>query len=105
MPDTPTPQPLLPADAHDKLASRLHQAVSDFVDEPRAAVEEADHVVEEVTARLTDAVAERHRTLRSAWQPTKEPDQPDKTAADPDTEQLRLALRDYRALAERLLRL
>lgn len=71
-----------------------------FVDAPRASVEEADRVLEEIAARLTDAVAQRHRTLRTSWQGTGE----DSDAPSTDTEQLRLALRDYRELADRLTR-
>jgi hypothetical protein len=56
-------------------------------------VEEADHVLEELAARFTDAVARRRGTLRTSWQETA------------DTEQLRLTLRDYREVTERLLRL
>lgn len=91
---------LLPHDESDKLTTRLHHAVGGFVDEPRSAVEEADHVLEEVTARFTDAMTQRRRTLRATWQ-TGEGDRGPAT----DTEQLRLALRDYRELTERLLRL
>ncbi|WP_060907186.1 hypothetical protein [Streptomyces scabiei] len=92
--------PLLPHDECDKLTSRLHHAVGEFVDEPRSAVEEADHVLEEVTARFTDAMTQRRRTLRTSWQATA-----DDRASTTDTEQLRLALRDYRELTERLLRI
>ncbi|MDX3580300.1 hypothetical protein OG920_13590 [Streptomyces europaeiscabiei] len=92
--------PLLPHDECDKLTSRLHHAVGEFVDEPRSAVEEADHVLEEVTARFTDAMTQRRRTLRTSWQTTA-----DDRASTTDTEQLRLALRDYRELTERLLRI
>ncbi|MFC9911033.1 hypothetical protein [Streptomyces sp. NPDC127197] len=91
--------PLLPHDETDKLGLRMQQAVSGFVDGPRAAVEEADHVLEEIAARFTDAVTQRRRTLRRSWQSTDEG-----TPATTDTEQLRLALQDYRELAERLLR-
>lgn len=91
---------LLPHDESDKLTTRLHHAVGGFVDEPRSAVEEADHVLEEVTARFTDAMTQRRRTLRATWQ-TGEGNRGPAT----DTEQLRLALRDYRELTERLLRL
>jgi hypothetical protein len=87
---------LLSREECDKLGLQLQHAVGDFVDEPRAAVEEADHVLEEVAGRFTEAVTQRRRTLRASWQAT------DTTAMD--TEQLRLALRDYRELTERLLR-
>ncbi|AJP01806.1 hypothetical protein TU94_10075 [Streptomyces cyaneogriseus subsp. noncyanogenus] len=90
---------LLPHEESDKLGQRLHHAVAGFVDEPRAAVEEADRALEEIAARLTDAVNRRHHTLRASWQGSGGP------AATTDTEQLRLVLRDYRALADRLLRI
>ncbi|MDX3517263.1 hypothetical protein [Streptomyces scabiei] len=90
---------LLPHDENDKLATRLQHAVGGFVDEPRSAVEEADQVLEEVTARFTDAMTRRRRTLRTSWE-TSAGDR-----GSTDTEQLRLALRDYRELTERLLRL
>jgi hypothetical protein len=90
---------LLPQDECDKLELRLHQAVSGFVDGPREAVEEADHVVEEIAGRFAEAVTRRRRTLRMSWQDGERTE-----ATRPDTEQLRLALRDYRELAERLLR-
>lgn len=92
---------LLPHDESDKLSARLQHAVAGFVDEPRSAVEEADHVLEEVAARFADAVKERRHTLRKSWQ-TGDGGQ-NKAVSAGDTEQLRLALRDYRELAERLL--
>ncbi|MGW0145247.1 hypothetical protein ACWDVU_06520 [Streptomyces sp. NPDC003333] len=85
---------LLPEGERDRLELRVRDAVTHFVDRPRAAVEEADGAVEDLLGRLTEALAERRRTLRGSWQDS------DATA---DTEQLRLALRDYRELAERLL--
>jgi hypothetical protein len=88
---------LLPHDECDKLELRLRNAVSGFVDGPRDAVEEADHVVEEIAGRFSEALTRRRRTLRMSWQDGEG------KATRPDTEQLRLALRDYRELAERLL--
>ncbi|GGP98483.1 hypothetical protein ACFFKE_02750 [Streptomyces mutabilis] len=92
---------LLPHEACDELGQRLQHAVAGFVDAPRASVEEADRVLEEITARFTDAVAHRRRTLRTSWHDTG----PGDRATSTDTEQLRLALRDYRELADRLMRL
>ncbi|MEU8586781.1 hypothetical protein AB0C59_07195 [Streptomyces sp. NPDC048664] len=88
---------LLPADESDKLGQRLRQAVGTFVDSPRDAVQEADLVVEEAAAHLTEALAARQRALKESWVDTSD--------ADADTERLRLALKDYRATAERLLNL
>ena len=92
---------LLAHDENDKLGQRLHHAVAGFVDAPRASVEEADRVLEELAARLADAVTHRRHTLRRSWQDTGE----DGRAPSTDTEQLRLALRDYRELADRMMRL
>ncbi|WP_240496498.1 hypothetical protein [Streptomyces torulosus] len=91
---------LLPNEETDKLSLRLQHAVGGFVDGPRTSVEEADHVLEEAASRFTDAVNQRRRTLRASWQTAGE-----ERASSSDTEQLRLALRDYRELTERLLRL
>ncbi|MFH9005139.1 hypothetical protein ACH4E5_18140 [Streptomyces afghaniensis] len=96
-----TPAHLLPHDESDKLVSQLHHAVAEFVDAPRAAVEEADHVLEEIAARFTEAVTQRRRTLRHSWQAVEGGE--GKPVSSGDTEQLRLALKDYRELAERLL--
>ncbi|MEV3853259.1 hypothetical protein AB0J38_02920 [Streptomyces sp. NPDC050095] len=85
---------LVPTGTRDELAGRLRHAVTGFVDEPRASVEEADHILEDLTASLTETLASRRDTLRTSWQDSKD-----------DTEQLRIALRDYRETAERLLRL
>ncbi|GAB2841674.1 hypothetical protein GCM10027074_05070 [Streptomyces deserti] len=93
---------LLPHEECDKLESRLRHAVAEFVDRPRDAVEEADHALEEIAARFTDAVTQRRRTLRRSWQSADAGG--GKPTTSTDTEQLRLALRDYRELAERLLR-
>ncbi|GAB3167623.1 hypothetical protein [Streptomyces incanus] len=93
---------LLPLDEGDQLSAQLQHAVTGFVDAPRDSVAEADHVLEELAARFTDAVTERRRTLRRSWQTEDAGAGP--SAAETGTEQLRLALRDYRELAERLLR-
>ncbi|WP_406510670.1 hypothetical protein [Streptomyces sp. NBC_00212] len=87
-------QRLLPAGERDKLAVRLQQAVNNFVDSPRHAVEEADGTVAEMVTLLTNALAERQRTLRANWQSQD---------TQAETEDLRIALRQYRETAERLL--
>ncbi|MBJ6616813.1 hypothetical protein NC658_06055 [Streptomyces griseoincarnatus] len=95
---------LLADDTCDRLSAQLRQAVAGFVDRPRDAVEEADLVLHEITERLNDALTERRHTLTRNWK-APAPGDPKKGDAAPaaDTEQLRLALRDYRELAERLL--
>jgi hypothetical protein len=99
--DVRGPAPLLPHEESDQLSSRMRHAVTEFVDHPRDAVEEADHVLEELASRFTDAVNRRRRTLRGSWQLAD--GAKSDTATSADTEQLRLALRDYRELTERLL--
>ncbi|MFI0819619.1 hypothetical protein ACH4TX_26080 [Streptomyces sp. NPDC021098] len=93
-PDGPS-FPVLPTSEHDKLNQRLRYAVSSFVDAPRGSVEEADALLEEVSARLVDLLAERRRTLRDAWH--------DGAVGTEETEELRLAMRGYRNVLERLL--
>ncbi|MFD7685978.1 hypothetical protein [Streptomyces sp. NPDC059781] len=99
--DRPPVARLLRLDDTDKLTAQLQHAVAGFVDAPRDAVQEADRALEELTARFTDAVTERRRTLRRSWH--TDGAETSGAAAATDTEQLRLALRDYRELAERLL--
>ncbi|MFF3452616.1 hypothetical protein ACFYXJ_36445 [Streptomyces sp. NPDC002667] len=91
---------MLPLDEQDKFSLRMRHAVGGFIDGPQASVEEADHVLEELAGRFTEAVTRRRRDLRTSWQSGAEAG-----AADSDTERLRLALRDYREMTERLLRL
>ncbi|MEV0264807.1 hypothetical protein AB0I49_26160 [Streptomyces sp. NPDC050617] len=85
---------LLPQDDRDRLLPQLRRAVNGFVDEPRSSVQEIDALYEELTARLTDLFGERRRALRAAWSDDD---------AQPQTEELRLVLRDYRDAIERLL--
>ncbi len=87
--------PVLPTSEHDKLTQRLRYAVSGFVDSPRGAVEEADALLTEVATRLTELLAERRATLRAAWH--------EDDAASSETEELRLAMRGYRNVLERLI--
>ncbi|MEV6537484.1 hypothetical protein [Streptomyces sp. NPDC051665] len=95
--DSPDRKPgpeLVPLGDRDKLTLRLQQALNDFVDSPRQAVEEAETVFDEVATQFTNSLTERRRVLRAGWQ-----DQD----TDTQTEELRLALRQYREITERLL--
>jgi hypothetical protein len=89
----PGPEPV-PQNDRDKLTLRLQQALNTFVDDPRQAVEEADALFGEVATQFADSLTERRRVLRTGWQ-----DQD----TDARTEELRLALRQYREITERLL--
>ncbi|WP_330301740.1 MULTISPECIES: hypothetical protein [unclassified Streptomyces] len=95
--DSPDRKPgpdLIPRGDRDKLTLRLQQALSTFVDSPRQAVEEADTVFDKAATQFTNSLTERRRVLRASWQ-----DQD----TDAQTEELRLAFRQYREITERLL--
>ncbi|SCK06858.1 hypothetical protein [Streptomyces sp. WMMB 322] len=94
--------PLLDRDERDRLTARLHHAVSGFVEGPRSAVEEADGVFEEAARHLESALTHRRRVLREPWQGASRAAGPESGA---ETEELRLALRQYKEATERLLRL
>jgi hypothetical protein len=64
-----------------------------FVDEPRRAVEQADALVAEVIKRLAESFAGEHSKLEGQWG----------RGDDVSTEDLRIALRRYRAFFDRLL--
>ncbi|MFD3842679.1 hypothetical protein ACFWWC_41565 [Streptomyces sp. NPDC058642] len=89
----PTPE-MLPQGERDKLTLRLQQALNTFVDSPRQAVEEADSVFDEVATHFTNTLTEQRRVLRSGWQGQD---------TEAQTEELRVALTQYREITERLL--
>ncbi|WP_018684199.1 hypothetical protein [Actinokineospora enzanensis] len=64
-----------------------------FVDDPRDAVRNADHLVAEVMQALAATFTEHKRGLEEQWQ----------SGADAQTEELRQALRRYRAFFNQLL--
>ena len=64
-----------------------------FVDQPRAAVEQADALVVEMLKRLTDGFGNERAKLESQWSRGQEV----------STEDLRIALKRYRSFFERLL--
>jgi hypothetical protein len=63
-----------------------------FVDEPRSAVQQADMLVSEVIAKITEMFACEHSSLESQWN----------QGNDVSTEQLRQALQHYRSFFNRL---
>ncbi|MWA15371.1 hypothetical protein [Streptomyces sp. BA2] len=87
---------LLRQDERDKLGLRLQQALSTFVESPRQAVEEADGLFDDAVRHLTETLTQRRHTLRASWQGHD---------TEAHTEELRLALRQYREATERLLRI
>ncbi|MDT9697498.1 hypothetical protein [Streptomyces sp. P17] len=92
----PGPEPLVPPDERERIVQRLGRALNTFPDTPRESLEEAEGAFDDAIAQLMEALAEQRRTLREGWQ-----DQ------DPETHsaELHLALRQYREITQRLLRL
>ena len=64
-----------------------------FVDEPRRAVEDADHLVASTMKRLAEVFADERNRLEAQWA----------RGDDVSTEDLRVALQRYRAFFTRLL--
>lgn len=119
------PEPLVPSDERDRIARRLGHAVNTFASTPDEALAEAEGAFDEATAALVDALAERRRVLRAAWedqdpeaQDPEAQDSGDQDSGDQDPEardtkvrdpearaaELRVALREYREITGRLLR-
>lgn len=73
--------------------SRWQDLQGQFVDDPRGAVEAADALVNQMTQSLNSRFAENRSRLETQWS----------SGQDVDTEELRLALRRYHALFDRLL--
>lgn len=85
--------PLLPPDFVQELRGRWDRAQTGFVDEPRKAVQEADELVASAMKRIAESFAEARNNLERQW------DRGDEVS----TEDLRIALRKYRAFFQRLL--
>ena len=85
--------PLFPAAAVGKFRDQWVAVQGQFVDEPRQAVEQADHLVAELMQRLAAQFSETRADLERRW------DGQDNVS----TEELRIAMTQYRAFFERLL--
>jgi hypothetical protein len=85
--------PLFNEGATTAFRSRWDSVQSSFVDDPKAAVHAADELVGEVTKSLTETFAKQRSDLESGSD----------LAVGPTTENLRIALRQYRSFFERLL--
>ncbi|WP_327297925.1 hypothetical protein [Streptomyces sp. NBC_01197] len=91
---------LVTAGEREQLERRLQGAVSSFVDAPREAVEQADRVLGETITTVTALLTERSNSLRLSWH-----GKDGGKHGEAETEELRLALRTYREVTERLLTL
>ena len=85
--------PLLPNDMLQDLRNRWTTIQSQFVDEPRRAVEHADGLVAEVMKRVAEVFASERSNLEKQWGRNEKA----------DTENLRLGLQRYRSFFDRLL--
>jgi hypothetical protein len=87
------PEPLFPSNELRELRNRWSGIQTDFVDEPRRAVEQADGLVASAMKRLAEVFAEERSKLEKQW------DRGDNVS----TEDLRIALQRYRSFFHRLL--
>jgi hypothetical protein len=87
------PGQLFPDNELNELRARWDKAQIGFVDEPRAAVEQADSLVATVVTRIAEQFAAERAELEQQW------DRGDNVS----TEDLRQALRRYRSFFDRLL--
>ena len=87
--------PLFEANAAEKFRTRWLAVQSNFVDDPKAAVKEADDLVADVIQGITSSFADRRGTLEKNWN----------GGGEASTEDLRQALKQYRSFFERLLSL
>ena len=85
--------PLFVSQESEDFRHRWNDIQTGFVDEPRQAVEQADELVASAIKRLAEIFAKERSTLEEQWA----------RGGDASTEDLRLALRRYRAFFDRLL--
>ncbi|MFJ6463324.1 hypothetical protein ACIQM0_20210 [Streptomyces sp. NPDC091387] len=87
-------RPLFPESDQEQLALRLQHAVTEFVESPLRAVEEAESVFDTAVDGLASALKERRREMNAQQQGEE---------SETRTEELRITLQQYRDLTERLL--
>ena len=85
--------PLLDAAASDDFLRRWSDVQARFVDDPQAAVRAADALVTELVQALAAGFTQHKEGLEQSW----------RSGGEPGTEQLRLALQQYRSFFQRLL--
>ncbi len=84
---------LFPTDERDHLKSHWMEIQSEFVDEPRKSIEEADGLVATTIQRLAESFADARSKLEQQWS----------RGGDVSTEDLRVLLQRYRSFFDRLL--
>jgi hypothetical protein len=95
--ETKTTEPqrtqLFAAEESERFRDNWRTVQGDFVDDPRRAVQQADELVAEVMQTLASTFADHKRTLEEQWS----------RGGDAQTEDLRLALMQYRTFFQQLL--
>jgi hypothetical protein len=91
-PDTGSLAELLNRADSEQFRTRWNEIQGKFVDQPRVAVQEADGLVSEVIAQITQMFADEHSTLESQWHQGQEV----------SSEDFRQALLRYRSFFNRL---
>jgi hypothetical protein len=87
--------PLFEHDATENFQKRWLEIQSKFVDDPSDSVKQADQLVSDVIQDITRNFADRRGTLEKQWNGGEEA----------STEDLRIALKQYRSFFDRLLTL
>lgn len=89
------PLPWLKGEENNEFRTRWNLIQSEFVNEPRASVEQVDALVAETLDRIQQAFSKQRTVLNEQWA----------SHADISTEDLRIALLSYRSFFNRLLTL
>lgn len=87
--------PLFESDATEKFRTRWLAIQSKFVDDPSDSVKQADQLVNDVIQNITQSFADRRSSLEHQWN----------GGENASTEDLRIALKQYRSFFDRLLTL
>ncbi|MEO6082603.1 MAG: hypothetical protein ABIQ18_05800 [Umezawaea sp.] len=85
--------PLFTGEEVDRFRTEWRGLQSDFVDSPRDAVQHADQLVAQVMQSLATTFADHKKSLEGQWSKGEQV----------ETEELRVALRQYRAFFDKLL--
>lgn len=85
--------PLFAAPEAQELRSNWESTQTEFVDNPRRSVEQADHLVAQTIKRLAEVFADERNRLERQWS----------RGDNVSTEDLRVALQRYRSFFDRLL--
>ena len=85
--------PLLEDDVADDFLGRWSEVQARFVDDPQGAVRDGDSLVAELVQALVHRFSQHKSSLEEQWQ----------SGGEPQTEELRRALQQYRSFFQRLL--